>query len=133
VKTIRSDNRTKYKNRVMDAFCDNKGIARQYNAIGTLQQNGVADIRNRTLIEAARTMLTDSKLSIFFWAEAINTTCYVQNRILLNKRQMKTPYEIFYKHKPNIGYFKAFGCRCTLLHNVSGAKFEVKSDECYFV
>nr|GEX52155.1 retrovirus-related Pol polyprotein from transposon TNT 1-94 [Tanacetum cinerariifolium] len=61
----------------------------------TPQQNGVAERRNRTLIEAVRTMLADAKLPITFWAKAVNTACYVQNRVLVNKSQNKTPYKLF--------------------------------------
>ncbi|KAJ9538414.1 hypothetical protein OSB04_031147 [Centaurea solstitialis] len=80
VKVIRSDNGTEFKNADLNSFCEEKGIERQYSAPRTPQQNGVAERRNRTLIEAARTMLADSKLPITFWAEAVNTACYVQNR-----------------------------------------------------
>nr|GEZ01575.1 ribonuclease H-like domain-containing protein [Tanacetum cinerariifolium] len=77
VKIIRCDNGTKFKNRVMNVFCKEKGIKREYNVARTPQQNGVVERRNRTLIEAARTMLADFKLPITFWAEAVNTACYV--------------------------------------------------------
>ncbi|KAJ9551882.1 hypothetical protein OSB04_015927 [Centaurea solstitialis] len=85
VKVIRSDNGTEFKNADLNSFCEEKGIERQYSAPRTPQQNGVAERRNRTLIEAARTMLADSKLPITFWAEAVNTACYVQNRVLISK------------------------------------------------
>ncbi|GJY51475.1 ribonuclease H-like domain-containing protein [Tanacetum coccineum] len=62
---------------------------------GLHKQNGVAERKNRTLIEAARTMLADSKLPTTFWAEAVNTACYVQNRVLVIKPHNKTPYELF--------------------------------------
>jgi transposase InsO family protein len=78
VKTIKSDNGTEFKNRILDSFCSSKGITRQDSAARTPQQNGVAKRRNRTLIEAARTMLSDSKLPLTFWAEAVSTACYVQ-------------------------------------------------------
>ncbi|KAD7477708.1 hypothetical protein E3N88_00844 [Mikania micrantha] len=133
VKVIRTDNGTKFRNQTLVDFCDEKGIARQYSAARTPQQNGVAERRNRTLIEAARTMLSESKLPIFFWAEAVNTTCYVQNRALLNKRHQKTPYEILFNQKPKVGHFKSFGCPCTLLHTEPNHKFDDKADECYFV
>ncbi|KAI3767880.1 hypothetical protein L2E82_18309 [Cichorium intybus] len=107
--------------------------ARQYSAARTPQQNGVAERRNRTLIEAARTMLCDSKLPVFFWAEAINKACYVQNRVIINKRQMKTPYEILYGHKPSVAHFHSFGCPCTLLHLEATPKFNSKADDCNFV
>ncbi|KAJ9566962.1 hypothetical protein OSB04_002928 [Centaurea solstitialis] len=84
VKVIRSDNGTEFKNADLNSFCEAKGIERQYSAPRTPQQNGVAERRNMTLIEAARTMLVDSKLPITFWAEAVNTACYVQNRVLIS-------------------------------------------------
>ncbi|GJR39601.1 putative ribonuclease H-like domain-containing protein [Tanacetum coccineum] len=77
VKIIRCDNGTEFKNKVMDDFCREKGIRREYSVARTPQQNGVAERRNRTLIEAARTMLADSKLPTTFWAEAVSTACYV--------------------------------------------------------
>ncbi|GJR45405.1 putative ribonuclease H-like domain-containing protein [Tanacetum coccineum] len=77
VKIIRCDNGTEFKNKVMDDFWKEKGIRREYSVARTPQQNGVAERRNRTLIEAARTMLADSKLPTTFWAEAVSTACYV--------------------------------------------------------
>ncbi|GKC13195.1 putative ribonuclease H-like domain-containing protein [Tanacetum coccineum] len=77
VKVIRCDNRTKFKNREMNEFCEKKGILRQYSIARTPQQNGVAERRNRTLIKVARAMLVDFKLPTPFWAEAVNTACYV--------------------------------------------------------
>ena len=133
VKGIRCDNGTEFKNKYLNYFCAEKGIQRQYSAVRTPQQNGVAERRNRTLIDAARTMLCDSKLPVFFWAEAINTACYVQNRVLINKRLMKTPYEVLVGHKPTVSHFRTFGCRCTLLHQESTPKFSPKADDCYFV
>ncbi|GJW35477.1 ribonuclease H-like domain-containing protein [Tanacetum coccineum] len=65
----------------MDEFCTKKGIKREFSNARTPQQNGVAERRNRTLIEAARTMLADAKLPVTFWAEAVSTACYVQNRV----------------------------------------------------
>jgi transposase InsO family protein len=112
VKAIRSDNGTEFKNVTLDTFCAEKGIERQYSAPRTPQQNGVAERRNRTLIEAARTMLADSSLPTFFWAEAVNTACYIQNHALVNKRHMKTPYEVLVGRKPSVSHFCVFGCPC---------------------
>ncbi|GJW85026.1 putative ribonuclease H-like domain-containing protein [Tanacetum coccineum] len=69
VKVIRCDNGTEFKNRVMNQFCEMKGIKREFSVARTPQQNRVAERKNRTLIEAARTMLTDLKLPITFCAE----------------------------------------------------------------
>ncbi|GJU17228.1 putative ribonuclease H-like domain-containing protein [Tanacetum coccineum] len=80
VKIIRCDNETEFKNRVMSEFCKNKGIKKEFSVARTLQQNGVAKSRNRTLIKAARTMLADFKLPTTFWAEVVNTACYVRIR-----------------------------------------------------
>nr|GFB27921.1 ribonuclease H-like domain-containing protein [Tanacetum cinerariifolium] len=66
-------------------FCGMKGIKREFSVPRTPQQNGIAKRKNRTLIEAARTMLADSLLPILFWDEAVNTACYVQNRVLVTK------------------------------------------------
>nr|GEV36746.1 retrovirus-related Pol polyprotein from transposon TNT 1-94 [Tanacetum cinerariifolium] len=96
--------------------------------------NGVAERRNRTLIEAARTMLADAKLPVTFWAEAVNTACYVQNRVLVNKSQNKTPYELFNGRTPAIGFLKPFGCYVLILNTLDNlGKFEAKGDEGYFI
>ncbi|GJS05719.1 putative ribonuclease H-like domain-containing protein [Tanacetum coccineum] len=94
VKIIRCDNRTEFKNHAMNELCAKKGIKREFSMARTPQQNGVAERKNRTLIEAARTMLADSLLPIPFWAEAVNTACYVLNKVLVTKPQNKTPYEL---------------------------------------
>ncbi|GJV77609.1 putative ribonuclease H-like domain-containing protein [Tanacetum coccineum] len=84
VKVIRCDNGTEFKNKEMNQFCERKGIKREFSIARTPQQNRVAERKNRTLIEAARTMLADFKLPTTFWAEAVNTACYVQNRFCEN-------------------------------------------------
>ncbi|GJW99492.1 putative ribonuclease H-like domain-containing protein, partial [Tanacetum coccineum] len=80
LKNIKCDIGTEFKNRVMSEFCEKKGIKKEFSIARTPQQNGVTERRNRTLIKAARTMLADFKLPTTFWAEAVNTACYVQNR-----------------------------------------------------
>nr|GEY91637.1 hypothetical protein [Tanacetum cinerariifolium] len=75
VKIIRSDNETEFKNQDLNQFCGMKGIKREFSVARTPQQNDIAKRKNRTLIEAARTMLADSLLHILFWAEAVNTAC----------------------------------------------------------
>ena len=92
VQIIRSDNGTEFRNATLGNFCKDEGIVQQFSAVRTPQQNGVVERKNRTLIEAARTMLHDAKLPTYFWAEAINTACYTQNRTLINKTHGNTPY-----------------------------------------
>ncbi|GKA31685.1 putative ribonuclease H-like domain-containing protein [Tanacetum coccineum] len=118
----------------MDDFCRTKGIRREYSVARTPQQNRVAERRNRSLIEAARTMFADSKLPTIFWAEAVNTACYVQNRVLIVKPHNKTPYELFRGFKPAISFMKPFGCHITILNTLDHlGKFDGKSDEGFFV
>nr|GFA41620.1 Gag-Pol polyprotein [Tanacetum cinerariifolium] len=81
------------------------------------QQNGVVERRNRTLVEAARTMLTFANLPSFLWVKAIATACFTQNRSIIHKRFDKTPYELINKRKPNIKFFRVFECRCYLLND----------------
>ncbi|GJX74538.1 putative ribonuclease H-like domain-containing protein [Tanacetum coccineum] len=134
VKVIRCDNGTEFKNRVMNQFCEMKGIKREFSVARTPQQNGVAERKNRTLIEAARTMLADSKLPTTFWAEAVNTACYVQNRVLVIKPHNKTPYELFLGRKPALSFMRPFGCPVTILNTIDHlGKFDGKADEGFFV
>nr|GEV00679.1 hypothetical protein [Tanacetum cinerariifolium] len=98
------------------------------------QQNGVAEKRNRTLIEVARTMLADAKLLVTFWAEAVNITCYVQNRVLVNKSHNKTPYKLFNGRSSAIGFLKPFVCHVMILNTLDHlGKFKEKWDEGYFI
>nr|GEW34818.1 hypothetical protein [Tanacetum cinerariifolium] len=102
--------------------------------IRTPQQNGVAEKRNRTLIEAARTMLADTKLPVTFWVEAVNTACYVQNRVLVNMSHNKTPYELFNGRSSAIGFLKPFGCHVMIFNTLNNlGKFKGKGDEGYFI
>nr|GEX44722.1 putative ribonuclease H-like domain-containing protein [Tanacetum cinerariifolium] len=94
VKTIRCDNGTVFKNMDIIEFCGSKGIKRKYSNARTPQQNRVAERKNMTLIEAARTMLAGSFLPNTFWAEAVSTACYVFNTVLVTKPQNKIPYEL---------------------------------------
>ncbi|GJZ58642.1 ribonuclease H-like domain-containing protein [Tanacetum coccineum] len=90
--------------------------------------------KNRTLIEAARTMLADSLLPIPFWAEVVNTACYVLNRVLVTKPQNKTPYELLMGKSPSISFMRPFGCSLTILKTLDSlGKFDGKSDEGYLL
>nr|GEY12139.1 hypothetical protein [Tanacetum cinerariifolium] len=134
VKIIRCDNGGEFRNKEMNNFYSRKGIKREFINTRTPQQNGVAKRRNMTLIEAARTMLADAKLPVTFWAEAVNTACYVQNRVLVNKSQNKTPYELFNGRSPAIGFLKLFGCHVMILNTLDNlGKFKAKGDEGYFI
>ncbi|GJW67737.1 putative ribonuclease H-like domain-containing protein [Tanacetum coccineum] len=118
VKIIRCDNGGEFRNKEMDEFCSRKGIKREFSNARTPQQNGVAERRNRTLIKAARTVLADVKLPVTFWAEAVNTACYAQNRVLVIKPHNKTPYELFNERSLAIGFLRPFGCNIMILNTL---------------
>ncbi|GJU07299.1 putative ribonuclease H-like domain-containing protein [Tanacetum coccineum] len=134
VKVIRYDNGIEFKNKEMNQFCERKGIKRELSIARTPQQNGVAERKNRTLIEAARTMLADSKLPTTFWVKAVNTACYVQNRVLVIKPHNKTPYELFLGRKLALDFMRPFGCPIIILNTIDYlSKFDGKADEGFFI
>src|SRR6187397_1120154 len=117
VSAIRTDHGTEFVNQYIKEFCTCKGIQHQLSSVRTPQQNGVAERKNRTLKEAARTMLADTEISEIYWVEAVNTACYTQNRCLINKHHDKTPYELLIGRPPSIKHLRVFGCRCFVLNN----------------
>ncbi|KAJ9551399.1 hypothetical protein OSB04_015444 [Centaurea solstitialis] len=134
VQVIRTDNGTEFKNRKLDSFLDSVGITHTFSAARTPQQNGVVERKNRTLVEAARTMLTFSKLPLHFWAEAVASACFTQNRSLITKRFMKTSYELVYNRPPSIKFFRVFGCECYVKNDKDNLdKFSPKGDEGVFI
>ncbi|GJW19376.1 ribonuclease H-like domain-containing protein [Tanacetum coccineum] len=106
-KVIRCDNGTEFKNKEMNQFCERKGIKREFSVARTPQQNR---------------------------AEAVNTACYVQNRVLVTKPHNKTPYELFLSRKPTLGFMRPFGCPVAILNTIDHlGKFDGKADEGFFV
>nr|GFD28168.1 retrovirus-related Pol polyprotein from transposon TNT 1-94 [Tanacetum cinerariifolium] len=99
-------------NQVLKVYFDSVGISHQMSSIRTPQQNRVMERRNRTLVEAARTMLIFSRAPLFLWAEAIATACFTQNRSIIHRRFNKTPYELINGRKPDISFLHVFGALC---------------------
>ncbi|GJS74188.1 putative ribonuclease H-like domain-containing protein [Tanacetum coccineum] len=134
VKVIRCDNGTEFKNKEMNQFCEMKGILRQFSVARILNKMELLKRMNRTLIEAARTMLTYSKLPTTFWAEVVNTACYVQNRVLVVKPHNKTSYELFHGRPPTLSFMRPLGCPVTILNTIDHlGKFDGKADEGFFI
>ncbi|GKE74500.1 retrovirus-related pol polyprotein from transposon TNT 1-94, partial [Tanacetum coccineum] len=134
VKQIRTNNGTEFGNHELESFCDEKGISQNFSSPYTPEQNGIAERKNITLIEATRTMLNGSVLSKHFWTKVVRIACHTQNRSIIIKRHDTTPYEIFRERIPNISYFHVFGCP-VFIHNHKDhlGKFDVKTDDCYFL
>ncbi|GJU35062.1 uncharacterized mitochondrial protein-like protein [Tanacetum coccineum] len=110
------------------------GIRHETSTARTPEQNGIVERRNRTLVEAARTMLSVAKVPLFFWAKAIATTCFTQNRSLVIPRHEKTPYHIINARKPSVKFFHIFGSLCYIVRDGENLdKMKEKGDACIFV
>ncbi|GJS47208.1 retrovirus-related pol polyprotein from transposon TNT 1-94 [Tanacetum coccineum] len=134
VRFIRTDNGTEFVNQVMSEYYEGVGIFHQKSVPRTPQQNGVVERRNRTLVEAARTMMIFSKAPMFLWAEAVATACYTQNRSLIHTRHNKTPYELVHDKKPDLTFFRVFGALCYPTNDSENlGKFQAKADIGIFV
>ncbi|KAI3681374.1 hypothetical protein L6452_36168 [Arctium lappa] len=134
VKILRTDNGTEFKNKKVEEYLESVGISHQYSAARTPQENGVVERRNRTVVEAARTMLSHSNLPLFLWAEVVSTACYTQNRSMIHRRFKKTPYALINNRTPTIKYFHIFGCKCFVLNDRENLnKFSAKADEGIFI
>ncbi|GJU68459.1 retrovirus-related pol polyprotein from transposon TNT 1-94 [Tanacetum coccineum] len=112
VHNIRTDNGTKFINHTLRAYYEEVGISHQTSVARTSQQNSVVERWNRTLVEAARTMLIFLKALLFLWTEAVVATFYTQNRSLIQKRHNKIPYEILHDRKHDLSYLHIFGALC---------------------
>ena len=133
--SVRSDHGKEFEQLGFDSWCANYGISHNFSAPNTPQQNGVVERKNRTLEDISRTMLLENNLSKGFWAEAVSTANYILNRCLIRPILKKTPYELYKGRKPNISYFKPFGCKCFVHNNGKDnlGKFDARSDEGIFL
>nr|GEW71668.1 retrovirus-related Pol polyprotein from transposon TNT 1-94 [Tanacetum cinerariifolium] len=133
-----SKDETPERHRVLkqDSQCifKEEGIEHQTSTTRTTEQNGVVERRNRTLVEAARTTLLALKFPLFFWAEAIATACYTQNRSIVIPTHGKTPYHIINDRKPSIKHLYIFGCICYITRDGENLdKMKEKRDSCILV
>nr|GEZ41340.1 hypothetical protein [Tanacetum cinerariifolium] len=134
VRVVRTDKGTKFLNQTLHAYFAAEGILHQTSVARTPEQKGVVERRNRTLVEAARTMLSATKVSLLFWAEAIATACFTQNRSLVIPRHEKTPYHIINDQKSSVKFFYIFGSTCYIVRDGENLdKMKEKGDECIFV
>ncbi|GJY63694.1 retrovirus-related pol polyprotein from transposon TNT 1-94 [Tanacetum coccineum] len=132
--SVRTDRGTEFLNKTLNAFFKEEGIEHQTSTPRTPEQNGVVERQNRTLVEAARTMLSASKLPLFFWAEAIATACYTQNRSIIIPTHEKMAYHIINDRKPSIKHLHIFGCTCYLTRDGENLdKMKEKGDPCILV
>ncbi|WVZ81506.1 hypothetical protein U9M48_028873 [Paspalum notatum var. saurae] len=115
MKAIRSDNGGEFRNSRFENFCLDLGLEHQFSSPYTPPQNGVVERKKHTLVEMAWTMLDEHRTPRRFWAEAVNTACYIANRIFLRAFLEKTSYELRFGRQPSVKHLRAFGCRCFVL------------------
>ncbi|GJR86442.1 retrovirus-related pol polyprotein from transposon TNT 1-94 [Tanacetum coccineum] len=112
VKNIRTNNGTEFVNQTLHSYYESVGISHETSVARSPQQNGVVERQNRTLVEAARTMLIYAKAPLFLWAEVVATACNTQNRSIIRRRHGKTPYDLLHDRKPDLSYLHVFGALC---------------------
>lgn len=114
---IRSNHGKEFENSEYSNFCNELGIRHKFSAPKIPQQNGAVERKNRVIQEMARVMLHAQKIPLRFWAEAVNTACYVINRVYLRPGTLQMPYELWKDRKWNVKYFKTFGSKCYILRD----------------
>ena len=133
VKVLRSDNGGEYKNKAFKAFAKNCGMKQQFSCPRTPQQNGVAERANRTIMEAARSMLLTRNMGREYWAEAVCTAVYVRNRSP-SKVLSVTPMEMWSGEKPSVEHLRVFGCKAFMhVSREDRSKLDAKALECIFL
>nr|GFD32655.1 hypothetical protein [Tanacetum cinerariifolium] len=134
VRIVRIDKGTEFLNKTLHVDFASEGILHKTSVARTPEQNGVVERWNRTLVEVTRTMLSATKVPLFFWAEAIATACFTQNRSLIIPRHEKTPYQIINDRKPSVKFFYIFGSLCYIVRDGENFdKMKEKGDACIFV
>nr|GFB22299.1 retrovirus-related Pol polyprotein from transposon TNT 1-94 [Tanacetum cinerariifolium] len=109
---IQTDNGIEFVNQTLREYYEEVGICHETSVARSSQQNDVVERRNRTLIEAARTMLIYAQDSLFLWAEGVATACYTQNQSIIRLRHGKTPYELLQNKLPDLSFLHVFGTLC---------------------
>ena len=109
IKTLRSNNGREYTSKEFESFCKEEGFKRELTTPYNPQHNGVAERKNRTIMEAVKTMIHDQDLPMHLWAEATRTTIYVQKRLSHSALGFKTPEDMYIGKKPKVTHLKIFG------------------------
>lgn len=125
---VRSDHGREFENKYFQKLFDENGIYHDFSCHITPQHNGVVETKSRALQEMVKTIINKTNIVSHFWTEAVNTSCYIHNRISIRHILSKTPYELCKNRKPNISYFHPFGCSCFILNTKENSnKFDSKA------
>ncbi|KAL0536512.1 hypothetical protein IC582_025461 [Cucumis melo] len=134
IKSLRSDRGGEFLSNNFNHFCKKHGIHRELTTPYTPEQNGVAERKNRTVVEMTRSMLQMKGLSNDFWAEAVSTSIYLLNISPTKAVMNKTPFEVWYGKKPNVNHLRVFCCiSYALVPSQVRQKLDKKSEKCIFV
>nr|GEZ59760.1 uncharacterized mitochondrial protein AtMg00810-like [Tanacetum cinerariifolium] len=134
VRRIQTDNGTEFVNRTLRDYSEEVGIFHETSVARSPQQNGVVERHNRTLIEAARTMLIYAQAPLFLWVEAVATACFTQNRSIIRLRHGKTPYEHTHSKLSDLSFFHVFSALCYATNDSENlGKLQPKADIGIFI
>ena len=122
LKCLRSDRGGEFTSREFEVFCNDKRIKRQTSAPRTTPQNGIAEKRNRLVIDCARTLMMEKNVALKYWREVVSTAVYTLNRVQIKKGTNVTPFKLWYGHSPNVKNLKVFGCKCYILKETRNDK-----------
>ena len=131
LKTLQSDRGGEYLDIEFKDHLLEHGILSQLTTHGTPQKNGVAERRNRALLDMVRSMMSCSSLPISFWGYSLQTAVYILN-VVSSKSIQKTPLELWNGHKPSLHHFHIWGCPTHVLKGKTG-KLEPRTEVCMFV
>lgn len=134
IKCLRTDRGGKFNSEEFNEFCKEHGIKRQLTAAYTPQQNGVAERKNRTVMNLVRSMLSEKKMPKFFWPEAVNWATYVLNKSPTLAVKNVTPQEAWSGIKPSVDHFRVFGCVSHVhIHDEKRTKLASKNFSLYSI
>lgn len=134
LKILRSDRGGEYTAKLYESFCKDHGIIHQLTARRTPQQNGVAERKNRTILDMARSMIKGKHLPRTFWAEAVECAVYLLNQCPTKSVRHKTPEEAWSGHKPRVGHLKIFGCIAYAhVPEQQRKKLDDRGEKCIFI
>ncbi|KAI5355015.1 hypothetical protein L3X38_007910 [Prunus dulcis] len=134
LKKLRSDRGGEYTSAEFLQFCEEIGLERQLTVAYSPQQNGVAERKNRTIVEMSKTMMKEKKLPYKFWGEAVNTAVYIRDRCPTKALEKVSPFEAFSGRKSGVKHLKVFGSICFChVPNQLRSKLEDAAVKCIFV
>jgi hypothetical protein len=131
---LRSDNGTEYTSNIMTKYLSDQGIMHQTSCVGTPQQNGIAERKNRDLLEKTRALMLQTNVPKRFWSQAIQTAAYIINRLPSSVLNSKSPFEVLRGRKIDINHLRIFGCTCFVhVQSKDRDKFDPRATRCVFL